>query len=211
MNEHSELPAVVLTGGTAMADAFLARGVGTFAAACAWVQALPYGGNSRLDSPHVLFDEGRGTCMTKHGAIATLAHELRLDIHKHVGFYRLTDDVITGTGELLRPHGLSFVPSMHCFLMAGARRIDLTHGNRTGKNGDLHHFDAVVPVGAWVSRENLQHLYAQQFPYYCAVDPMLAAVGLGKVRELLQACHALAGTCRCAPSPVPIAVTAIRS
>lgn len=190
-----------------MADVFLARGLPTFGAVCAWVRELPYGSNSRLDDPLVLFEDGRGTCMTKHGVTAMLAEELGLPIRKQLGFYRLTDDIITGAGALLRPYGLSFVPTLHCFLEAGSQRIDLTRGNRTGKNRDLDEFDLVVPVAAWPSREELQQHYEAAFTRYCAIDPTLAAVGLTTVRELARACHALTA-CACAPAPVAVAISA---
>ena len=117
--------------------------------ACQWVKDLPYGSNSSLDTALILFEEGRGTCFTKHGVIARLADELGLEVHKNLGFYRLTEDIITGASAILQPSGLEFVPSIHCFLEhghlprrsdrgqphrqeQGPRRVRLRRARRTG-------------------------------------------------------------------------------
>jgi len=56
-----------------------------FMAGCRLVQQLPYGSNSDRDDLMILFKEKMGTCTTKHVVITTLAQELRLSNHKHVG------------------------------------------------------------------------------------------------------------------------------
>src|SRR5262245_22366425 len=119
MDSIDKLPNIAIRPGYRFSDAFLARGLTTFHAACHWVKDLPYGSNSRLDDGMALFEEGYGTCFTKHGAIVHLAHEHGLDVHKNIGFYRLTEEIITGVEEVLRPHGLAFVPTLHCFLESG--------------------------------------------------------------------------------------------
>ena len=93
MDPIAALPNTQIRPGQPMSDAFLAREVTTYLHACHWVKDLPYGSNSRIDAPLIVFIEGRGTCFTKHGAIARLAGELALDVHKNLGFYRLTEDI----------------------------------------------------------------------------------------------------------------------
>jgi hypothetical protein len=157
----------------------------------------------------ILFEDGRGTCATKHGPIVMLGRELGLDIHKCHGFYRLTDDIITGVAAVLRPHALTFVPSMHCFVEYGARYFDLTQGNRTGKNLDLDTFDLVVRVDPEASSADQQHHYAQAFAYYASSEPRLSALGLTAVREILSQCHALA-YCQCSVPVLPTLSTISR-
>ncbi len=196
MDSTAVLPDPVLQPGPPVSSAFLRHGISSFRSACQWVKDLPYGSNTRLDGALVLFEDGRGTCFTKHGTIARLAAELGLDVHKNLGFYRLTDDIVTGVGAIPRAHGLEFVPTVHCFLECGPHRVDLTEGNRTGKNRDIDEFDFVVRVTPDTPRETLQRHYAEHFQKYCAIEPRLAALGQDAVRDLVQQCHQQA-SCRC--------------
>jgi hypothetical protein len=208
MDSISMLPNVALHAG-GMSDAFLARGITTFWGACHWVKALPYGSNSRVDEATVLFEDGRGTCVTKHGAIAKLAAELGLDVHKNLAFYRLTEDIVTGVGDILRPYGLDFAPTVHCFLEHGSCRVDLTEGNRTGKNKDLEQFDFVVRVEPESSRAELQRQYSAHFAKYAAIEPRLAALGEATVRELVRKCHRQAACRRAASADLSRAAVAL--
>jgi hypothetical protein len=154
----------------------------------------------------ILFADGRGTCATKHGPIVLLGRELGLEIHKCQGFYRLTDDIITGVAEILSPYGLAFVPSMHCFIEHGPHRFDLTQGNQTGKNRDLDTFDVVVRIEPDASRDAQQQHYSRAFAHYASSEPLLGALGITVVRELAMRCHALA-SCRCTGADAGTPVT----
>src|SRR5262245_39771342 len=89
------LPDAGISPGSAIREAFLLRGLTTFRQACGWVKRLPYGPNPAGDHSLALFDDGCGTCATKHGAIAELAAELGLKVYKTIGFYRLNDEIVT--------------------------------------------------------------------------------------------------------------------
>jgi hypothetical protein len=96
----------------------------------------------------ILFKEGRGSCTTKHAVIATLAQELKLPIEKNIGIYAMTEEIVTGTNEILREFNLPYVPMVHCFLAYEDFRVDLTEGNHNGKNRPLDQFlhtEAVAP------------------------------------------------------------------
>src|SRR5262245_60827242 len=114
-----KLPNRTLTAGSPVQDAFLACGITSFHDACTWVQQLEYGDTTSGFAPAALLMERRGTCTTKHGAIAALAAEIELPVHKHLGFYRMDDAMVPGVGVLLEPLGLEFVPMVHCFLRCG--------------------------------------------------------------------------------------------
>ena len=102
-------------GASPMAGTFLNLGISGFQDACRWVQQLPYGYNSDRDDPMILFQEKMGSCTTKHAVIATLAAELDLDIHKHIGIYPMTEELVTGTEKILTKYGLAYLPMVHCF------------------------------------------------------------------------------------------------
>ena len=116
MNRIDVLPNVEIQNRGPISTIFLAKGITTFQAACHHVKAMPYGSNSNSEDSLVLFEEGRGTCTTKHGALARLAEELNLPVYKNLGFYRLNDTIVTGVDDILRTHSLNLIPQIHCFL-----------------------------------------------------------------------------------------------
>ncbi|MGF1515379.1 MAG: hypothetical protein ACFB5Z_17000 [Elainellaceae cyanobacterium] len=188
MHPIETLPDVTLKPDGAMAAAFRQRGVTTFHHACRWVKALPYGANTSGEDALILFEEGCGNCTTKHGAIARLAEEHGLPVRKHLGFYRLSDEIVTGVSALLRPHGLGFIPQIHCFLGYGAYRVDLTEGNCNGKNKTIEDYDFVVPVAPELTHQQHQAYYLEYLQRYRTLAPELAALSDGAVLELLTAC-----------------------
>jgi hypothetical protein len=192
------LPDAAITGAGLVSRAFLNRGVPRFRAACAWVQALPSGFHTGASSSLVLFEEGRGDCLTKHGVIARLADELRLDVRKHVGIYRLDETMVPGVGALLAPHGLTFVPYMHSVLRYGGTTIDLTQGHDSGRTRTPDAFDVVVPVPPESTRDELTRIYDQQLVRYSAIDRGLAALDRAQLSDLVVACTALMSA-RCGP------------
>jgi hypothetical protein len=125
------------------------------------VQQLPYGYNSDRDDLMILFKEKRGSCTTKHAVIATLAAELALPIHKKVGIYAMTEALVTGTREILARYRLPYVPMLHCFLNYRDHRVDLSEGNRNGKNGPIDRFLFTAEVSAAISAKDEYRLYRQ--------------------------------------------------
>ena len=140
MDRIENLPEGPITGDGPVSQEFLRRGVAAFHDACRYVHQLPYGYNANRDDPMSLFAEGKGTCTTKHAVIALLAQELGLPVGKAVGIYAMTEELVTGTNRILREFRLPYVPMIHCFLQAGERRVDLTEGNRNGKNRSIEDF-----------------------------------------------------------------------
>jgi hypothetical protein len=74
------------------------------------------------------------TSTTKHAEIATLATELGLPITRGVGIDPMTEAIVTGADKILVEYRLPYVPMIHCFLEYGSHQVDLTEGNRNGKN-----------------------------------------------------------------------------
>ena len=159
MEKFTNLPDKKITPPGIVAETFLALGIGSFQEACRFVHALPYGYNSDRDEPMILFKEKMGTCTTKHAVIATLAAELNLPIIKSIGIYPMTDEIVTGTGRILATYNLPYVPMLHCFLVSGDNRIDLTEGNRNGKKHPLNHFLFTQPVDPNISAKSEYRLY----------------------------------------------------
>jgi hypothetical protein len=140
MDAVATLPDKPITENRPVSKRFLNLGIHTFLEACHYVHELPYGYNANRDELMILFDEGQGTCTTKHAVIATLAQELGLPVGKTIGVYAMTEALVTGADRILAKYGLPYVPMVHCFLESGAHRVDLTEGNRNGKNGPIDEF-----------------------------------------------------------------------
>jgi hypothetical protein len=152
MTDIEKLPDKSLVSGNGpMTAAFLSRAISGFRAACDYVRRLPYGYNSDRDDPMILFKEGKGSCTTKHAVIATLSDELGLPVTKSIGIYPMTEPLVTGTQAIVDRYGLPYIPMVHCFLVHGADRIDLTAGNRNGKNGPIETFLHTEPVAPNIS------------------------------------------------------------
>ena len=188
MHPIETLPNVPIQPHGIMSEKFCQQGLTTFHDACQWVQRLPYGANSHSEDSLILFEEGYGNCTTKHGAIARLAHEQGLSIHKNLGFYRLNDEIVTGVNALLAPYGLDFIPQSHCFLVYENSWVDLTEGNCNGKNKTIEDYDFVVQVAPDLSHEQHQAYYLKYLRRYQALAPQLAKLSEETVFDVLSAC-----------------------
>lgn len=148
MDEPTVLPDGPIPDAGMISQKFIALDIRTFQEACRYVHKLPYGYNSDKDDLLALFKEGMGTCTTKHAVIGTLAEELGLPVVKHIGIYRMTEKIVTGTETILKKYDLPYVPMLHCFLVYDNYRVDLTDGNRNGKNcaiNEFLHTEQVIP------------------------------------------------------------------
>lgn len=188
MHPISVLPDSPLQANSTVAEKYMQQGLQTFHEACQWTKDLPYGLNASSEDSLIIFEEGHGTCTTKHGAIARLAQVHALPVHKNLGFYRLNDDIVTGVDALIAPHGLEFIPQIHCFLSYADYRVDLTEGNCNGKNKTIETYDFVVQVAPDISAETHRAYYREYLQYYYLFAPKLAELGDEKVFELLAAC-----------------------
>lgn len=188
MHPIEALPDTILQARGPMAEKFLQRGIKTFHEACRWTKQLPYAVNSTSEDSLILFEENCGTCTTKHGAIARLAQEHSLPVHKNLGFYRLNDEIVTGVNALLQPYGLDFIPQIHCFLAYQNYRIDLTEGNCNGKNKTIEDCDFVIEVSPDLSRTQHQDYYLKFLQRYRALSLQLTPLNDTTVMDILAAC-----------------------
>ncbi len=134
-----------------MSHRFLEMGVATFAEACRRIHEMPYGYNSDREDPLILFKEGKGTCTTKHLVIGELAGELGIPVEKHIGIYAMTEAIVAGTDPILEKYELPYIPMIHCFLIYDRYRVDLTEGNRNGKNQPIDDFLHTEKVATTIS------------------------------------------------------------
>ena len=158
--------------------------IDTFHEACRYVHEMPYGYNSDRDEFMILFKEGKGTCTTKHAVIGTLAQEIELPIQKHVGIYAMTEEIVTGTRELLERFDLPYIPMLHCFLVYDRFRVDLTEGNRNGKNRSIEEFLFTERVDPNISGKDEYLLYRRALSDVILNRPEMKGAD---IRRVLQA------------------------
>ena len=159
MDKLTIFPDKPISDAGVISNKFLSLGVHTFIEACQYVHALPYGYNSDPDDLMILFKENKGTCTTKHAVIATLAAESNLPIEKSIGVYAMTEEIVTGTKKILKKYHLPYVPMIHCFLVYGEYRVDLSEGNNNGKNQPIEDFLYMKQVDPNISAKDEYLLY----------------------------------------------------
>ena len=87
--------------------------------------------------------------------------KLELPAEKHIGIYAMTEALVSGTQAILDRHELPYLPMVHCFLATGSNRVDLTEGNRNGKNGPINDFLFTAQVDPNISAKDEYLLYRQ--------------------------------------------------
>jgi hypothetical protein len=107
----------------------------------------------------ILFKERFGTCSTKHAVIAALAAEIDMPIHRMMGIYPMTEEIVAGADRILVNYGLPYVPMIHCFLSQGDHRVDLTEGNHNGKKRAIDTFLYSAQVAPTISAKDEYLLY----------------------------------------------------
>ena len=178
MDPINVFPDAPITTAGPVSRAFLERGPTTFVEACRHVHQMPYGYNTTRDEPLILFEENRGTCTTKHMAVALLAVELNLPVHKHIGIYAMTASLVTGADRIAEAHGLPYIPVVHCFLADGTNRVDLTEGNLNGKKGPIDTFLFTARVSPDISDRDEYRLYREALQTAVLPREELAGVDL---------------------------------
>lgn len=178
MENYTVFPDRNITDKAPIGQIFTGLDVGTFHEACRWVHQLPYGYNSDRDDLMILFKEKMGSCTTKHAVIATLAAELDLPIRKNVGIYAMTEALVTGTQEILVRYRLPYIPMIHCFLNYQDHWVDLSEGNRNGKNGPIDHFLYTAEIAAAISAKDEYRLYRQALKEHVLVRPELEEIDM---------------------------------
>lgn len=181
MDKLEVFPDKPIAGGGIVSDKFLSLGIQNFLDACRYVHELPYGYNSDRDDLMILFKENKGNCTTKHAVIATLAEELDLPIAKYVGIYAMTEEIVTGTNEILDKYHLPFVPMIHCFLVYREHKVDLSEGNDNGKNRSIDDFLFTRKVDPNISAKDEYLLYRKALAVHILTRKELAGVNISQI------------------------------
>jgi hypothetical protein len=178
MDKFTVFPDKSIPNAGIISSKFSTLGIRSFIDACRYVHELPYGYNSDRDDLMILFKENKGTCTTKHAVIATLAQELELSIVKNVGIYAMTEEIVTGTENILAKYNLPYIPMVHCFLVYGEYRVDLSEGNNNGKNRSIEDFLYTQKVEPNISAKDEYLLYRRALKDHILTRKEMAAVDI---------------------------------
>ncbi|MGA9235868.1 MAG: hypothetical protein WBV91_13665 [Desulfobacterales bacterium] len=178
MDKFTVFPNATIKASGPVSGKFLSLGISGFIDACRYVHELPYGYNSDRDDLMILFKEKLGSCTTKHAVIATLAEEFGLPIKKAIGIYAMTEEIVTGARKILDTFGLPYVPMLHCFLVYGKNRVDLTEGNNNGKKRSLEDFLYTKKVIPNISGKDEYLLYRKALSDYILIKNELKGIDL---------------------------------
>ena len=178
MDKFTVFPNAAITASGPVSDKFLSLRINGFIDACRYVQALPYGYNTDRDDLMILFKEKLGSCTTKHAVIATLAAESGLSIEKAVGIYAMTEKIVTDADKILDRYGLPYVPMLHCFLVYGDHRVDLTEGNNNGKRRSIEDFLYIEKVIPNISAKDEYLLYRRALKDYILIKNEMNGIDL---------------------------------
>ena len=159
----------------------MSLGINRFIDACSYVHTLPYGYNTNRDDLMILFKENKGSCTTKHAVIATLAEDLNIPIEKNIGIYAMTEDIVTGTNEILAKYSLPYVPMVHCFLVYGESKVDLSEGNKNGKNQSIEDFLFTQQVEPNISAKDEYLMYRGALMDYILTRKEMSGVDIKKI------------------------------
>jgi len=112
----------------------LKQGLTTFRRVCEYLLHLPYrrpfpqpDGTSMGNILSAVFEEGCGTCSTKHGILKSIAEEHgRDDVELMLVIYLMSNSNTPHLGEVIRRGPLTAIPEAHNYIRWGEEAIDIT-------------------------------------------------------------------------------------
>ena len=116
--------------------------------------------------------------------LPALAEELGLPVEKNIGIYAMTEEIVTGTGEILKAFNLPYIPMVHCFLVYAHYRVDLTEGNRNGKNCGIDQFLHTAEVTPNITAKDEYRLYRTALKEHVLVRQEFQGIN---IKRILQA------------------------
>lgn len=121
------LPDFPLHANAPASAALRARGLHTFAAACAFVQQLAYARNTDKTNPLCVLNENCGTCSTKHALLKTLADENGYsNIQLVLGLFLMNGENTPAVAPVLVHYNIPEMPEAHNYLLYEGGRFDFT-------------------------------------------------------------------------------------
>jgi hypothetical protein len=110
-----------------LSQEFIELGCTDWKQALCYVNQIPYARNSNINNLHLVLEEHRGTCSTKHALLATLAEEQQFPIQLMMGLMEMTTEKFPVLAPVFKKYPLTkAVVETHCYLGYQDQRIDVT-------------------------------------------------------------------------------------
>ena len=116
----------LLANGGILSREFRVRGCNNWKEALCYVNQIPYARNSDINNFHLVLEEKRGTCSTKHALLAALAEEQSFPLQLMMGLLEMNAERFPLLAPVLSKYGLAAVVETHCYLGYQGERIDVT-------------------------------------------------------------------------------------
>lgn len=102
-------------------------GIISFQDAAQYICNLPYKRNVFKNNVLCVFEDGGGTCSTKHALLKTLAIENNVnELQLIVGIFRMNPFNTPQISSCLEYYRLSYIPEAHCYLKYNHEILDFT-------------------------------------------------------------------------------------
>ncbi len=105
---------------------FIQLGCHRWKEALEYVNRLRYARNADSNNFHLVLEEKRGTCSTKHALLAALAEEQGVPLFLMTGPMEMKAQHFSPLGPVLKKYHLTAILETHCYLMYEGKRIDAT-------------------------------------------------------------------------------------
>jgi hypothetical protein len=99
-----------------LSQEFLALGCVHWKEALCYVNQIPYARNSNSNNFHLVLEEQRGTCSTKHALLVALAEEQQFPLQLMMGLMEMTAEKFPLLAPVLKKYDLTAVVETHCYL-----------------------------------------------------------------------------------------------
>jgi hypothetical protein len=132
MNNHFNFP---IQPSGEISKLFLANNCLDFLQAQSFVNAMKYGRNKNKNNLATIFEDGCGTCSTKHAVLKQLAIELQQEKVKLIlGVFLMTKINMPQLANILDKYKLDALPEAHNYLRINDAIVDCTNLNRGSFN-----------------------------------------------------------------------------
>ena len=113
-----------------------------------FIRHLPYKRNDDKNDPLAVFNDGCGTCSTKHATLLLLAGENNVNnLNLMLGIFRMNAANTPAVAHVLARHRLDHIPEAHNYLRSGNIILDCTSPRSSGSDfiNDLLREIEIVP------------------------------------------------------------------
>lgn len=155
-----------IEGKKPVSAAFQERGVTDFHGAIEYMKELPYARNADKANLLTVFNDGCGTCSTKHALLKQLADEHNItEVHLILAVVKMSKDTLPELTDILTSYNLEYIPEAHNYLMVGDVVVDCTKSTWTNNqfSSDLMLVTEIQPGQITDYKVNMHKAFLKQW------------------------------------------------